>query len=150
MACTSFIMASCGSAPHKTLAMEQSIVAMVLLFMFFFNVGWGCVWVLCSELATGRNRGKLMSVSTGSNWFWNWLVSFTFPYLFNADSAGLGPKIGFIYGCLMLCAVGWVWLFFYRRREGGVWRRLTKCLRIMSQRESSHVSDEFLFVSCFA
>lgn len=85
--------------------------------MFFFNVGWGpCVWVLRSELATSRNRGKLMSVSTGSNWFWSWLVSFTFPYLFNADSAGLGPKIGFIYGCLMLCAVGWVWLFLLETR----------------------------------
>lgn len=111
-------MGALGLSPNKTEAEKKVIVAMVYLFMFFFNAGWGpTVWVVCSELSTGPNRGKLMSVSTASNWFWNWLVSFTFPYLFNDDALGLGPKIGFIYGGLAV--FGCVWIFFFLPETAG-------------------------------
>jgi SP family sugar:H+ symporter-like MFS transporter len=104
------IMGSCGLITHKSKSVEQVIVVMVYLFLIVFNLGWGpTVWVVTSEISTGKNRGKLMSLSTGSNWFFNWLVSFTFPYLFNADGANLGAKIGFLYGSLTLFAVVWVY-----------------------------------------
>lgn len=112
MAATSFSMGAMGVGAVTDMAEKRAIVAMVFLFMIFFNVGWGpTVWTVCAELATGRNRGKLMSVSTASNWFWNWLVSFTFPYLFNPRSGDLGAKIGFIYGALMTTAC--LWIFFF-------------------------------------
>ena len=50
-----------------------------------------------------------MSLSTGTNWLFTWLVSFTFPYLFDADAADLGARVGFLYGALTLAAVVWVW-----------------------------------------
>lgn len=106
------VMGACGLVAHKTKALEQVIVSMVYLFLIVFNLGWGpTVWVVTSEISTGRNRGKLMSLSTGSNWFFNWLVSFTFPYLFNADGANMGARIGFLYGCLTIFAVVWVYFF---------------------------------------
>lgn len=114
MASSSYIMGGLGLKSQLTYSDAQAVVTMVFLFMFFFNLCWGpCVWVVCSELATGRNRSKLMTVSTASNWFWNWLVGFTFPYLFSQgkDAVNLGPKIGFIYGSLMIAAC--IWVFFF-------------------------------------
>ncbi|THY13519.1 general substrate transporter [Aureobasidium pullulans] len=112
------IMGSCGLIANKTKPVEQVIVVMVYLFIIVFNLGWGpTVWVVTSEISTGKNRGKLMSLSTGSNWAFNWLVSFTFPYLFNSDGANLGARIGFLYGCLTLFAV--VWVFFYLPETSG-------------------------------
>ncbi|KAG9568725.1 hypothetical protein KCU71_g2944, partial [Aureobasidium melanogenum] len=99
----------CGTK-REMLPLEQTIVAMVYIFLLVFHLGWGpTVWVVTSKIATGPNRSKLFALSTGSNWFFNWVVSFSFPYLFNADAAGMGVKIGFLYGALTLCAVVWVY-----------------------------------------
>lgn len=106
------VTGGCGLATVKSRTLDQTIVAMVYLFLVVFNLGWGpTVWVVTSEISTGKNRGKLMSLSTATNWFFNWMVSFTFPYLFNTDSAGLGARVGFIYGILTLVAVVWVYFF---------------------------------------
>lgn len=104
-----FIMGGCGLATHKSVSLEKLIVAMVFIFLFIFNLGWGpTVWVITSEISTGPNRNRLMALSTGTNWLFNWLVSFTFPYLFNPDGANLGARIGFLYGSLIFAATAWV------------------------------------------
>ncbi|KAG9949566.1 general substrate transporter, partial [Aureobasidium melanogenum] len=113
------IMGGAGLTKHKSTPLEQTIVAMVYIFLVVFNLGWGpTVWVVTSEIATGPNRSKLFALSTGSNWFFNWVVSFSFPYLFNADAAGMGAKIGFLYGALTLCAV--VWVYFLLPETSGL------------------------------
>ncbi|CZR63733.1 related to MFS monosaccharide transporter [Phialocephala subalpina] len=118
MAATSIVMGACGLAKEKTHALDQTIVAMVYIFLVVFNLGWGpTVWVLTSEISTGKNRGKLMSFSTGTNWLFTWLVSFTFPYLFNSDAADLGAKVGFIYGSLMVAAC--IWTYFLLPETAG-------------------------------
>lgn len=112
------IVGGCGVATDKTLSLEKVIVGMVYVFMVVFNFGWGpTVWVVTSEISTGKNRGRLMALSTSSNWLFTWLVSFTFPYLYNPDGAGLGAKIGFLYGALMIVAQ--VWVFFYLPETSG-------------------------------
>ncbi|CAK7217087.1 hypothetical protein SCUCBS95973_003032 [Sporothrix curviconia] len=112
MAAALMIMAGVGlnlQEADPSLAASRTVVAMVFIYMIFFSVGWGpTVWVVCSEIATGRNRNKLMTLSTSVNWFFTWLVSFVFPYLFNADAANLQTKVGFIYGSITVVAVAWV------------------------------------------
>ena len=106
------IVGGAGSASQKTLALDQTIVGMVYIFMIVFNLALGpAVWVVTSEISTGPNRSKLMATSTGANWFCSWLVTFTFPYLFDADAAGLSAKVGFIYGGLMIGAATWIFFF---------------------------------------
>jgi SP family sugar:H+ symporter-like MFS transporter len=113
-----FIMGGCGLVTNKSRSVDSTIVAMVYIFIFVFNIGWGpAVWVVTSEISTGGNRGKLMSISTASNWFFTWMVTFTFPYLDNADAANLGPKIGFLYGSLMIFAC--MWVYFYLPETAG-------------------------------
>ena len=111
------IMGGAGLAPHKSDSLDKLIVSMTFLFLVVFNLGWGpAVWVVTSEISTGRDRGQLMSLSSGSNWFFDWLVSFTFPYLFDADAANLGAKVGFIYAAITFCAVVWVYFFLPETR----------------------------------
>jgi MFS transporter, SP family, sugar:H+ symporter len=106
------VMAGCALAPEKTRTLEQTIVAMVFIFLFAFNLAWGpTTWVFTSEIATGPNRGKIFALATATNWLFNWMVSFTFPYLYNPDGANLGSKIGFLYGGLMV--LGCVWVYFF-------------------------------------
>ncbi|KFZ09924.1 hypothetical protein V502_08403 [Pseudogymnoascus sp. VKM F-4520 (FW-2644)] len=92
--------------------------ALFFLFYIAFNLGLGTtIWVSFAEMSVGRNRSLLMSVSTAFVWFFSWVVSFTFPYLYNPDSANLGAKIGFIYGALMF--MGSIWVFFLLPETAG-------------------------------
>ncbi|KAJ5627838.1 general substrate transporter [Penicillium lividum] len=112
------IVGGAGTASGKTLALDRTIVAMVYIFMIVFNLALGpAVWVVTSEISTGPNRSKLMATSTGANWFCSWLVTFTFPYLFDADAADLSAKVGFIYGSLMVAAT--IWIFFFLPETSG-------------------------------
>ncbi|CAI7638585.1 unnamed protein product [Penicillium glandicola] len=112
------IVGGAGTATVKSLTLDRTIVAMVYIFMCVFNLALGpAVWVVTSEISTGPNRSKLMATSTGTNWFCSWMVTFTFPYLFNTDSAGLSAKVGFIYGTLMVAAA--VWVFFFLPETSG-------------------------------
>lgn len=121
MAAALMIMAGVGlhlQEADPSLTASRTVVAMVFVYMVFFSFGWGpTVWVVCSEIATGRNRNKLMTLSTSVNWFFTWLVSFVFPYLFNADAANLQTRVGFIYGSLTVAAV--VWVFFLLPEPAG-------------------------------
>lgn len=106
------IVGGCGVAPTKSLALDRTIVAMVFVFMIVFNLSLGpAVWVVTSEISTGHNRNKLMASSTATNWFCSWLVTFTFPYLFNSDGANLGARVGFIYAGLLAAAAVWIFVF---------------------------------------
>lgn len=65
--------------------------------VFAFNLSWGpLAWVVAAEMSTGRNRQKHLSIGTAMFWVSAWVVTFTLPYLFQPDEAGLGPMIGFV------------------------------------------------------
>ncbi|PYH96660.1 general substrate transporter [Aspergillus ellipticus CBS 707.79] len=124
------VVGGAGTATHKTLALDRTIVVMVYIFMIVYNLALGpAVWVVTSEISTGPNRSKLMATSTGANWFCSWLVTFTFPYLFNTDGAGLSARVGFIYGCLMAAAA--VWVFFFLPETSG---RTLEEIQVLFQR----------------
>lgn len=112
------IVGGAGLASDKTMALDRTIVAMVYIFMIVFNLALGpAVWVVTSEISTGPNRSKLMATSTGASWFCSWLVTFTFPYLFDTDAANLSARVGFIYGSLMIGAA--IWIFFFLPETSG-------------------------------
>nr|UOP56969.1 putative sugar transport protein [Thecaphora frezii] len=91
-----------------TVTEGRTIAAMICIYVFGFNLAWGpLAWVCASELGTGRNRSKIMSIGTTCFWITAWAVTFTLPYLF--DNAGLGAQIGWIYGCGTLIAMAFVY-----------------------------------------
>jgi len=95
-----FIMAALGAIHRQRTQVENNVVvAMICIFVFFFNVAWGpLAWVVASECAVGANRQKLMSLGSACFFLWAFIVAFTLPYLFDADKANLGTQIGWIYG----------------------------------------------------
>ena len=150
MSASLMIVGALGVSSDPTYPMKQAIVAMVFIYMIFFNLGWGpAVWVVTSELCTGRNRTKLMSMSTGTNWLFTWLVSFTFPYLFNPDAAGLGAKIGFIYGSLMLCASAWVYFLLPETAQRSLEEIDEMFEKQVPAREFSSKSQLLAFSHCY-
>jgi MFS transporter, SP family, arabinose:H+ symporter len=64
----------------------NGILVLVLMFLFlsFFT---GCIgpvfWTLISEIFPNRARGVGMSVVVLTNWTFNWLVVFLFPWMFD-------------------------------------------------------------------
>lgn len=80
------------------IAFFETFFSHVLFYLVFaFNLSWGpLAWVVAAEMSTGRNRQKHLSIGTAMFWVSAWVVTFTLPYLFQPDEAGLGPMIGFV------------------------------------------------------
>lgn len=71
---------------------------MIMLYVWAFNLAWGpLAWACATELSHGKNKTKIMSVGTAGFWICAWAVTFTLPYLFDEEQAGLGPMVGWIY-----------------------------------------------------
>ncbi|WVW80481.1 hypothetical protein I302_102464 [Kwoniella bestiolae CBS 10118] len=93
-------------------AFGKAVAAMICLYVFAFNVAWGpLAWVVAAEMSTGRNRQKHLSIGTALFWVSAWAVTFTLPYLFRPDQAGLGPMIGFVYSLGALASLLFVYFF---------------------------------------
>lgn len=80
----------------------DGIVVLILMFLFlsFFTSCIGPVfWTLVSEIFPNRARGVGMSVTVLTNWVFNWLVVFLFPWMFHR----LGGTI--VYGFLAVMSI---------------------------------------------
>ena len=92
---------------------QKSLIAFVCIYIAFFASTWGPVaWVITSEIFPLNIRAKAMSLSTASNWLWNFGIGYATPYLVNKapGSAGLEVKVFFIWGST--CAGCWVFTYF--------------------------------------
>jgi SP family sugar:H+ symporter-like MFS transporter len=63
-------------------------------------------------------RSKALSMTTASNWFWNFVLGFVTPYMVNSGpgDAGLGSKVFFIWAAFCALAVVFVWAFIYETK----------------------------------
>ncbi|KAG8218823.1 general substrate transporter [Butyriboletus roseoflavus] len=61
----------------------------VCFYLFFFGATWGPgPWLLGAEIFPLRARAKGMSLSTGTNWLFNFIIAFITPPLFEVLNAG--------------------------------------------------------------
>ncbi|GAA6059049.1 hypothetical protein JCM10212_001274 [Sporobolomyces blumeae] len=71
------------------------------LYLAFFAATWGpFAWVVTGEIYPTATRGKQMSMSTASNWLWNFGIGYATPYLVDKapGSAGLQSRVFLIWG----------------------------------------------------
>jgi hypothetical protein len=66
-------------------------------------------WVIIGESFAPRTRAKQSALATGSNWLWNFLISFFTPYL----SGAIGYAYGFVFASCNLAAAAAVFAFSY-------------------------------------
>ena len=88
---------------------QKVLVAFVMIFIAFFATTWATLaWVLTSEIYPYQIRAKGMSLSTATQWLFNFAIGYATPYLVDpgAGNANLGSKVFFIWGgCCMLATV---------------------------------------------
>ncbi|KAK1219664.1 Plasma membrane low glucose sensor [Marasmius sp. AFHP31] len=73
-----FIVGIVGvTVSESNTAGQKVLVAFVCIYIGFFASTWGPIaWVVTGEIFPLQVRAKAMSLSTASNWLWNWALSF--------------------------------------------------------------------------
>jgi sugar porter (SP) family MFS transporter len=77
-----FMIAIIGSATKQTNQSAQSAeVALVCFYIAFFASTWGPIaWVVIGEIFPLKIRAKAISLSTASNWAWNFAIAYASEY----------------------------------------------------------------------
>jgi SP family sugar:H+ symporter-like MFS transporter len=129
MCVSQFIVAMCGTFSTgqnddgtifvKNLAGQKAAVSFVCIYIFFFASTWGpLAWVVTGEIFPLKTRAKSLSMTTATNWLFNWAIAYSTPYLvdYGSGKANLQSKIFFIwFGCCFLC-IAFVYFFIYETK----------------------------------
>ncbi|KAK0104458.1 hypothetical protein ONS95_004747 [Cadophora gregata] len=103
-------MGAAGFYQHDTKALTY-IGASILLVGSITSLGLGSVWpVLANEVSSSRLRAKSSGIGFLVNAFGGGVFTIAVPYMFNADAANLGAKIGFVFAGF--CLLGFVLVWF--------------------------------------
>lgn len=73
-------------------------------------------WVVTGEIFPLRYRAKGLSITTATNWFFNWLLAFITPYLVQEQYANIGTNVFWIWGGFCWLAVAFVYFFIYETK----------------------------------
>ncbi|CAO1625646.1 unnamed protein product [Parajaminaea phylloscopi] len=102
-------------------AAQRTCVAFVCIFIAGFAATWGpAVWVYTGESFSLAVRGTAMSLSTASNWLFNWAIGYATPYLVDSGpgKAGLGPRVFFIW--TVCCGLSAIFSYFFVYETSGL------------------------------
>lgn len=102
MAAGAFAVAVCDNFGIKGLVPVVSII----IYAAFFMMSWGPVcWVLISEIFPNTIRGKAVAIAVAAQWIFNYIVSSTFPPLYD-----FSPVTAYgLYGIMCILAALFVW-----------------------------------------
>jgi hypothetical protein len=80
-------------------ASGKALTAFAMLYNFSYNAGIGSVsYAVANEAVSSRLRAYSMGLGTGTNYVFNWLVTFTAPYFINATSSTyIGVKYCYVW-----------------------------------------------------
>ncbi|KAG4437829.1 hypothetical protein IFR05_006675 [Cadophora sp. M221] len=98
-------MGGLGTADASATAAKAGIVAMLLLYSFGWSFGYApLAYVVAAELPSPHLREYTLRVGYTVKLVMEFVISFTYPYLEDADEANLGGRLGFIYGSIAFLA----------------------------------------------
>lgn len=102
MALGAFAVAMCDSMGIKGILPVLSII----VYAAFFMMSWGPIcWVLISEIFPNTIRGKAVAIAVAFQWIFNYIVSSTFPALYD-----FSPMFAYsLYGIICVAAAFFVW-----------------------------------------
>lgn len=113
-----YIVAIVGTAASSTVA-NKVLIAFVCFYIFFFASSWGPVaWVVTGELFPLKTRAKCLSMTTATNWLFNWAIAYSTPYMVDdgAGDANLKSKVFFIWGSFCLISCFYVYFMVYETK----------------------------------
>ncbi|WP_300901758.1 D-xylose transporter XylE [uncultured Bacteroides sp.] len=102
MAVGAFAVAMCDSMGIKGIVPVLSII----VYAAFFMMSWGPIcWVLIAEIFPNTIRGKAVAIAVAFQWIFNYIVSSTFPALYD-----FSPMFAYsLYGIICVAAAIFVW-----------------------------------------
>ncbi|MDR1527019.1 MAG: D-xylose transporter XylE [Dysgonamonadaceae bacterium] len=102
MAVGAFAVAICDNFGVKGIVPVLSII----VYAAFFMMSWGPVcWVLISEIFPNTIRGQAVALAVAFQWIFNYIVSSTFPPLYD-----FSPMVAYgLYGAMCILAAVFVW-----------------------------------------
>ena len=102
MAVGAFAVAMCDSMGIKGILPVFSVI----VYAAFFMMSWGPIcWVLISEIFPNTIRGKAVAIAVAFQWIFNYIVSSTFPALYD-----FSPMFAYsLYGIICVAAAFFVW-----------------------------------------
>ncbi|CAF4057848.1 unnamed protein product [Adineta steineri] len=110
-----YIIAIIGTAVGQSNdTAQKTLIAFVCIYIAFFASTWGpAAWVVTGELYPVSIRAKCMSLSSASNWLFNFALGYATPYMVDPDKGNMGSKVFFIWGstCLgcLVFAIFCIW-----------------------------------------
>ena len=104
MAVGAFMVAICDNWGIKGIIPVLSII----VYAAFFMMSWGPIcWVLIAEIFPNTIRGQAVAIAVAFQWIFNYLVSSTFPALYD-----FSPMFAYsLYGIVCVIAALFVWRF---------------------------------------
>jgi MFS transporter, SP family, sugar:H+ symporter len=114
-----YIVAIVGTALPGSQVASKVLIAFVCFYIYFFASSWGPVaWVVTGELFPLKSRAKCLSITTATNWLFNWAIAFATPYMVDSGegNANLGAKVFFVWGTFCLSACFFVWSMIYETK----------------------------------
>ena len=102
MAFEAFMVAICDNWGIKGIIPVLSII----VYAAFFMMSWGPIcWVLIAEIFPNTIRGQAVAIAVAFQWIFNYLVSSTFPALYD-----FSPMFAYsLYGIVCVIAALFVW-----------------------------------------
>lgn len=102
MAVGAFAVALCDHMGIKGIVPVFSVI----VYAAFFMMSWGPIcWVLISEIFPNTIRGKAVAIAVAFQWIFNYIVSSTFPALYD-----FSPMFAYsLYGIICVVAAIFVW-----------------------------------------
>jgi MFS family permease len=115
---------STGQLPNgeifvKNQAGQIAAVSFVCVYIFFFASTWGpLAWVVTGEIFPLKTRAKSLSITTATNWLFNWALAYSTPYLVNYGEgyANMQSKIFFVWFAACFLCIAFVYFFIYETK----------------------------------
>ncbi|MCJ1394131.1 hexose transporter hxt1 [Xylographa bjoerkii] len=96
------------SDPTNTPKAGAAMIVFACLFIVAYASTWGpMVWTVTSELFPQRYRATSMSITTASNWIWNFLIAFFTPFI----TSDIDYLYGYVFAGCCLSASAVVYFF---------------------------------------
>ncbi|KAK2690691.1 hypothetical protein QWA68_010481 [Fusarium oxysporum] len=112
MAIFLFIVGSVGTIPNPNEIQKNTLVASFILFPSCYALSWAPVsYIVLSEAASSHIKEKTNLLASVISVLTTFATSFTLPYLLSQPYAGLGAKVGFIYGSFCVAMVVLAYFF---------------------------------------
>ncbi|KAK7417604.1 hypothetical protein QQX98_004425 [Neonectria punicea] len=103
-------MGGLGTMANPSGRIKRGIVSMTTIFNVGFALGWAPLsHVVAAEIPTTHLRDLTYALGSSFNIVIQFVITFTIPYLLNDKYAGLGSKVGFIFGSTAVLACIFAW-----------------------------------------